>query len=425
VLDIPFETIGTISLEPGDVVHVRQVPDRVRGRVVVKGHVWQPDVLSIGTGLSLSQALRRAGGLKPDAYLGSVLISRLRADSTRVQLRAEVRDTTGAVATDIALQEDDEVTVFSRTEFRPARYVAIAGMVRSGGRYPWREGMRLRDLVLLAGGLTEGVATDAVEVARRPEVLAPGELAKTIKVSIDSSYLFDEGAVRKSAEEVPLQPYDNVLIFRRPDWEETRQVSITGEVQFPGTYTLRTKDETLADLVRRAGGLTRYASVDGAFFTRARSGTTFASRDASRVRVGVDLARALRDPKSNENLTLQSGDAIDVPAIRETVDLQGELNSPSATTVVNGKPLGYYIRAGGGPTVKADAKLAYVIQPNGKVETRRRLLWVITLDPTPRAGSTVVVPTKDLEKTTSNLMTNITTTAQLLASLAAVWAITR
>ena len=73
-----------------------------------------------------------------------------------MQLRATLRDTTGAAVQDLALEEDEVIRVFSLTEFRPDRYVAIGGSVRRSGRYPWREGMTLRDLVLLSGGLREG-----------------------------------------------------------------------------------------------------------------------------------------------------------------------------------------------------------------------------------------------------------------------------
>lgn len=430
VIDVPIDAAKTVSLEPGDIVRVRKVADRVRNRIIVRGQVWQPDTIGLGGGLTLSEALRRAGGLKPDAYLGTVLVSRLRDDSTRVQLRAEVRDTSGAVVNDIPLQEDDEITVFSRTEFRPDRFVAISGVVRRSGRFPWREGMTLRDLVLMAGGLNEGAATDVAEIARRPRTFAAGELAQTVRVAIDSSYLFDAGTRRGTVAEVALEPYDNVLMFRRPDWELPRVVTVTGEVRFPGTYTLRNKSETLADVIKRAGGLTREANTDGAYFSRLRASAVYATRrltaDAdARVRVGVDLRRALHDARSTDNLLMQNGDSVDVPTERQTVEIRGEVNSPTATAIESRKALGYYVRAGGGPTANADTRRVYVIQPNGKVESRRRLLWLVNFDPEPRGGATVVVPVKDTTARSVNVLANVSTLSQLLASLAAVWAITR
>ena len=438
----PGAALPALPLEAGDLVRVHRIPDRVRNRVVVRGHVWQPGTQGLTPGLTLSEALRRAGGLKGDAYLGEVQVARLRADSTRVQLRATARDTTGAVLTDLPLQEDDEITVFSRTDFRPAQYVAIAGTVQRGGRYAWREGMTIRDLLLQAGGLTEGASVEFAEIARVPEPRAESQLATTERVPLDASFLFDAaasaGAAARTAPDVPLRPYDNVLFFRRVDWEQPRVVAVTGEVKYPGRYTLKSKSETLAELVARAGGLTHEANADAAHFTRLRVAASYASGgdslrgvarvasdSSARVRIGVDMATALRDARAQDNLTLQAGDSLYVPPLQQTVEIRGEVNSPTATALARGKKLGFYIGAGGGPTSKANARRAYVAQPNGKVESRRRRLWLFTSDPTPRAGSIVVVPMKDTTATNNNVLSSITVFAQLLGSLATVWAITR
>src|SRR5205085_11291283 len=155
-------------MEPGDVVRVFPVSERVTRRLVVAGDVWAPGAIGYTAGMRLSDAIRIAGGIKPDAYLGQVLVSRLRADdSARVQLRTAFRDTTGRPTDDLALREDDEIRVFSMAEFRPAEYVAITGAVRAPGRYAYREGMTMRDLVLLAGGLDERAYVGEAEVARQ------------------------------------------------------------------------------------------------------------------------------------------------------------------------------------------------------------------------------------------------------------------
>ena len=434
----PGAPLPALALEAGDIVRVRRIADRVRNRVVVQGHVWQPGPQGLTQGLTLSEALRRAGGLKGDAHLSEVLVSRLREDSTRIQLRATARDTSGAVVTDMALREDDEVTVFSRTEFRPTQYVAIAGAVRRGGRYAYREGMTIRDLLLQAGGLVEGASVEFAEIARLPEPRAEGELARTERVPIDASYFFDSTAARATAPEVTLRPSDNVLFFRRADWEQPRVVSVSGEVKYPGQYTLRSKSDQLADIVQRAGGLTIQGNADAAYFSRLRAAVAYASAtdslrgtarvatdSSARIRIGVDLAEALHNARASDNLFLQAGDSLDVPPRRQTVEIRGEVNAPSAAALTSGKELGFYLDAAGGPTAKANTRRAYVVQPNGKVESRRRLLWVVALDPTPRAGSVVVVPAKDTTAVPGSALATASTLVQLLASLVTVLAITR
>ncbi|MFI5245048.1 MAG: SLBB domain-containing protein, partial [Gemmatimonadales bacterium] len=260
--------VPALRLDAGDLVRVSPVSSRVRGRIAVNGDVWLPGSQGFTAGLTLSQAIRRAGGAKPDAYLGQVLVSRLQDDSTRIQLRAVLRDTTGAVlGADLPLADDDEVQLFSLTEFRPARYVAISGAVRRPGQYPYREGITMRDVVLLAGGVEERASLTEAEIARVPEDRSNGVAARTVRVPLDSSYLFERGPDGKylgppglpapsgPASEVTLHAYDNVLILQQPDWKLLRTASITGEVKYPGSYTIVNKDERISDLVKRAGGL--------------------------------------------------------------------------------------------------------------------------------------------------------------------------
>ncbi len=461
-IDIPLGSDGSapaFAMVDGDVVRVPAIADRVRNRIVVSGHVWSPGPQGFVAGLTLTDALRRAGGVKPDAYLGRVLVSRLLADSTRLQLRAMLRDSTGATVQPLLLQEDDEIIAYSRTAFRPDRYVAIGGAVSKGGRFPWREGMTLRDLALLAGGFAESAYLREAEIARLPEQRDVTTLATTIRVPLDSGYLFADGRVPPpGAQEYVLQPHDNVLILRNPDWRLPVTVQLLGEVRFPGQYTLRNRNERLSDLVLRAGGVTTQGDANAAQFTRlikesnsvstrvrTSTSTTFERSDSSkvplppfsssssdslrlegdgkRIRVGVDLAVALRAQNSLDNLFLEEGDSVFVPLRQQTVSVRGEVNAPTAL-VATGKSLGAYLGAAGGPTERGNPRRAYVIQPNGKIESRHKLFWLIPLDPTPRAGATVVVPSKS-ERPAGSLLSTLTVIAQTLTALATVVVLSR
>jgi protein involved in polysaccharide export with SLBB domain len=388
----------TLPLVNGDVVRVARIAERVRNRVAVRGNVWNAGTVGFRPGMTVSDALRAAGGVKPDTYLGQLLVTRLQPDSSRVQLRAVLRDTTGAVLRDFALQDDDEVEVFSVTTFRPERYVAIGGAVRSPGRFRYRAGMTLRDVVLLAGGLEEGALLTEAEIARLPESRANGVTARTVRVPLDSTYLFDRIAAgagaayvsvpgveapAQGAPDVALAPYDNVLILRQPDFQLQRTVFIGGEVRFPGRYALRQRTERLSELLSRAGGLTAEGYADGVTFFRLQGNTG---------RVGIDLPRVLREPRDRDNFILQDGDSIVVPAFNPVVRVAGAVNAPSAVAYVPGRSLDYYVRAAGGGGRAADLGRAYVQQPNGKVESVIRRRFLPDDQPTPRAGAQVVVP---------------------------------
>jgi polysaccharide export outer membrane protein len=413
----------SIPVLDGDLIRVFSVASRVRNRVYVKGDVWSPGSLGIAAGMKVSDALRLAGGVKPDVYLGQVLISRTLADSSKLQLRAALRDTTGAVINDVPLQEDDEIRVFSTSEFRPMRYVAINGAVHKSGQFPFREGMTVRDLVLLAGGLDQSAYLNEAEIARLPVNRAGGVTATTFRVPLDSSYIFERGSDGKYLgppgmpastgpnPEVTVQPYDNVLIMRQPNWELQRTAVIAGEVRYPGRYSLRTKTEKITDLIQRAGGITPDGYANGVVFYRTSNGVG---------RIGIELPDVLRNPKSLDNLPLQDGDSLYIPRYNAVVNVQGAVNSPVSVTWSPGASIEYYIRAAGGPSRKADLSRAYVTQPNGKVEARQSHFLLPDGIPKPRAGSVVFVPDRDPADKPFDFLTGAGAISSILATLVTV-----
>jgi protein involved in polysaccharide export with SLBB domain len=412
----------SIPVLAGDVIRVFKVAERVRNRISIAGNVWHPGAMGLAPGMTVSQALRAAGGVKPDSYLGQVLVTRLNSDSTRVQLHATLADTTGRVIGDFPLHEDDQVRVYSVSEFRPVRYVAITGAVNNSGQVPYREGMTVRDLILQAGGLEQSADLREAEIARLPADRRGGATATTSRVPLDSSYIFERGpdgkyfgppglpAANGSGPEIQLRPYDNVLIFRQPNWELQRTAVVSDEVTRPGTYSLKTKTERISDLIARAGGLTPEAYADGVTFYRANDKVG---------RIGIALPEILRNPRSRDNLQLQDGDSIFIPRFNAVVNVKGAVNSPVAVTYVPGRSLEYYVRAAGGITRKGDIRYAYVTQPNGKVEATSGK-FIFKSDPRPRPGSTVYVPERDPNERRTDYIASIGSLAQVAASLLAL-----
>ncbi|MGZ8412199.1 MAG: SLBB domain-containing protein [Gemmatirosa sp.] len=421
VVDVAAQAAApALPLVNGDVVRVFRITERVRNRLTIVGNVWRPGPIGFAAGMRLSDALRAAGGVKPDTYLGRVLVARLQPDSTRVQLRAMLRDTTGAVLDDLELREDDEIQVFSTTAFRPERYVAIAGAVRKGGRFRYREGMTLRDLTLLAGGLEEGALLTEAEVARLPESRANGVTARTVRVALDSTYVAERGpggdvdappgvpAPAGPAPEVTLEPYDQVLILRQPDFALQRTVFVGGEVRYPGSYTLRSKTERLSDVIARAGGLTSEADANSVSFTRL---------GARQSQVGVDLAAVLRNARHRENLPLVDGDSIVVAPRVPLVVVEGEVNAPRAVAYVPGADADYYVMAAGGAATRADGGRVYVVQPNGKAAGVKRRRFLPDRVPEPAPGARVVVPSRPTETAVDNTFQTLATVAQILGTV--------
>jgi polysaccharide biosynthesis/export protein len=453
VIDVgPDQFDGTslpaLPMEPGDSVTVFGLTQRVRSYVTVRGNVWVEGTVGFTPGMHLSDAIRLAGGVRPDVYLERVLVSRLAEDSTMLQLRSSFADTTGKVKDDIVLQDQDEIRVFSRTSFRPQLYISVVGAVRKPGRVLYREGMTVRDAVLLAGGLTEDAYLKEAEIARIANRADPNALATTVKTPLDSTYLFGRGtdgaylgppgapAPASGAPELPLAPYDNVMISRQPGWDQQRLVYLTGQVKFPGRYALESRTERLANLIQRAGGLTPVAYAGGIQFYRAYSTSTRGSTDGRQPplvadsqahvdtlprgfveRVGVDLPRVLKEPGNRDNIILVGGDSVNIPEFNPIVMVEGAVNSPGAVTYTPGKSLDWYINAAGGYAQNGDQKRPYVTQPDGKREGVKRRIILADGIPKPRPGAVVFVPIKVVQEQPSNTASILGTAAQVLGTL--------
>lgn len=415
-----------IRLQTGDVVFVG-----VHGpRAQITGGVIRPAIYELKGGETLADLLKDAGGFKSNAARKRLAIYRILPYPktlpgplyrTTIDVPLVVGPDSTVSAPALALATGDSVVVDSISSLEHGLYVGIAGMIRKPGAYAWHPGMTLRDLVLLARGPTVGADLTTAEIARLPAQRTQGELATTVRVPLDSTYLFERDSAghyigapgmafpKPGAPEVPLEPYDNALIFRQPDFELQRTVTIVGEVKFPGTYSLKSKTDHLADLVRRAGGLTQQAYPDGIRFVRGANNVG---------RINVDLPSALRDTTSGANLILQPDDSIFIPEFEPTVKVNGAVNAPGSVLWAQGQSLSDYISAAGGFSYTADEGRVSVRYANGEVKTRHHFLFFHS-NPTPGPGSEITIPTKDLSHPT-DYVALFGAVAQVLASSLAI-----
>lgn len=424
---------GDIRLETGDVVFVP-----VRGpRAAINGAVVRPAVYEIRPEETLADLVALAGDLLPQAETRRVTVHRI------VQSHEGVPGPVSRVALDVPLavpgpdgaarplvpalpmRDGDSVVVDSLPSLGNTLVVRVTGMVRKPGVYPWRQGMTLRDLVMLARGPTVGADLREAELARLPGDRSGGRMAVTLRVPLDSSYLYERdslGGYRGAAgvvfpaggtaPEVVLEPFDQVTILRQPEFELQRTVQITGEVPFPGSYALISKAERVSELVARAGGLLPTAYAEGARFYRSLGSP------GERERVNLALGRALAQRRGAEDVILQPGDSLDIPEYIPTVRVRGAVNSPSSVLYREGEGLDYYIANAGGYARNADRGRVSVRYANGSAEVRRRWLF-FTSSPAPGPGSEVFVPWKP-EGEPFNVTQFLAAAAQVLASTVAI-----
>jgi protein involved in polysaccharide export with SLBB domain len=403
VLDFPYdETAGQQPLRDGDIVSVFPINDKLRNFVTVSGDVRRPGVYELREGATLRSALEEAGGVLETAFLERAQVVRTFDDETRQQIPVNLAKVlAGQPGEDLPLEPRDEIVVSSIWELRDHHTVSIYGAVRHPGEYELREHMSLGDLLLQAGGATEDAYIEEVEISRIHRVREEGVASTEIlKVPLGRDYLaHGQGSVE-------LAPFDNVFVREQPEYELQRNVTVGGEVVFPGIYSLQHPQETLAEVIARAGGLTPRAFPKG--FTMYRNKDGIGS-------VALDLERALKSRRSKDNVTLFAGDSLYVPEQPKTVTVSGEVGYPTSFVYDGSWSIGDYIDRAGGTTDKADTGQIRVVYSTGAAARVRRW-W---RDPHVQPGSQIIVPRKE-EKEGIPWGSVVRDSASLLASVATV-----
>lgn len=378
---------SSFRVADGDAVKVDAMLDRFENMVEVKGAVFRPGQFRLGEQVTTVRSLiEQADGLTEDAFTAHGVLHRMRADRSLEIISVDVAGIMDGTVPDIPLANEDVLFIPTQTELINSRYVTIEGEVLSPGEYQWAANMTLEDLVMKAGGLTDAASVAKVDVSRRivdPKATkSSSELAKTF------TFALKEGFVIDGTPGFTLEPYDIIHIFRSPGYRTPRQVSIEGEVNFAGSFTLEKKNQRLSDLVQRAGGITDDAYVEGARLERRMDETERArlqmamqtvrlskdSKDSVSMEkvnmsdvytVGIQLGEALKHPGGNEDIVLREGDRLIIPEYEGTVKISGDVMYPNTVAFEGDKGYKWYVRQAGGFGERAKKKKTYVIYPNG------------------------------------------------------------
>ena len=373
--------IDAIVSSPGsDQDLVLQPKDRVS--VFRKGRFTDNSIVSISgavrdsmvsypytkdSSLTLQRAILLAGGLSPDAN-GMGLITRNNPGNVKKLEYIEVDlaaafDNPGSPA-NITLKPYDHLEVLSRSTYADTATIKVSGAVRRPGKFIYGANMSLRDALLLAGGLKMEAARNRLDIYRIQIRENEPTRAIVATAQVDSSLA--------SASGFAILPFDEVVVRTVPEFEFQRFVTLEGEVRYPGRYALISDNETLSDLIQRAGGLSSESFAEGTSLYRQKEQKGY---------VVTDLSQALRNYRSIHNHILKDGDIITVPKREDLVSIR--IGNTRASEVISapliasglinvayspGKRAGWFIRkytAGFGKNAKRTH--VTVEQPNGKI----------------------------------------------------------
>ena len=433
--------LNDFKLMDEDSVSVDSTLNRYQNTVEVKGAVFRPGMYQVGGQICTIKALiEAADGLTENAIGQHAVMHRMKKDRTLEVKSVDIIGILEGNVPDIELRNEDVIYVGSREEEKEDQTITIHGEVNYPGVYKFASNETVEDLVLQAGGLTNAASLAKVDVSRRiiePNATEAGDtLAFTYSFALNPDFTIPQG-------ETPftLQPYDEVYIRRSPNYNEQQNVTIEGEVQFRGNYTLTSSNQRLSQIIKQAGGLTKRAYPEGAKLLRQmtqeeremmetmlRTAQRNSGNDSIDVKklltlttfpVAIELDKALANPGSDDDPYLREGDRIVVPRYTSTVSINGEVLYPNTVRYKAGEKADYYIDLAGGVSSTGKRSQTIIIYMNGMVAKADR-------KHKPRPGCQIVVPTKSRRRalgltewlsigtSTASIATMIATIANLI-----------
>lgn len=419
IADISEDNYSSFLPERGDQFEIGKISNRFANRVQIKGAVFRPGFYALEDGMTLKQLIQKADGVKEDAFIGRAIIRRLKSDNTPEIISFNINNVLGKQQADIPLKREDSVYVYSRFQLQEKYTVSLEGEVMKPDTLPWAANMRLEDLIIMSGGLTDAASHKRINVVRRIKDSNPlsklSPIAKTFTFDISKDLTGNTDAAN-----FILEPFDNVFVRALPGYEVQRYVFVAGEVLYPGLYGISFKNEHLSDAIKAAGGLTAEAFPEGATVIRKNLVDKF-DRDQQRDQirkilnnspdstqlsklislqtknssdpVGINLQKILQNPGSKYDLVILDGDSIKIPLKLETVLVKGQVLYPVKVRYDKSSTLKDYINSAGGFSKRALMNKTYVVYANGSVKSTSKFLFFNNYPPV-KAGSQIFVPDK-------------------------------
>ena len=265
--------------------------------VSIVGAVRNPIELTVDSAVTVKALIDLANGLKKDARTDQAYIFRTYPDGSQeiltLDLAAEI-----AVEDPMPLMDKDQVRILSERTYYDGAVLSISGEVRNGLEMPYDSTITLDEVLTLAGGLT--FAGDSSKVVVYRIAFNGKDIGKVKELTLDS----------RMSGDFTFEPFDAIVVRKKPGFEFQEYVTIGGEVAYPGRYAIR-EGEKVGALIRKAGGLTKEAFPEAASFSRQGKGKVFISID-----------RILRVGNTYNNIELLPGDELFIPTKDMTVEIR-------------------------------------------------------------------------------------------------------
>ena len=479
VKDLSAKEFASYLPQGGDIIQVSKILDRFQNRVKLSGAVFRPDVYELSEGMRISDLIQKADGLKEDAYLGRAQLIRLKPNLLKELVSINLgKALQKGSEENIFLQREDELYINSVVDLRDSLTVDLLGEVRSQGRFNYVDSMTVKDLILMAGGF-KFEASKQIEVARLiqndGDAVVNNKVATILSTVVNGDLSFNPGQ-----ENFVLQPMDVVTVTKKVGFANPEVVSITGQVNNVGKYTLGSRVERVSDIIKRAGGLIGQAYGEGAYIKRSRYNIDTLRSDESKTsieqaynrrfklrqmtenvdiksnlnagdalvedaieqgnkkvkenleliykelssdyyQIAIDINKIIEKPGSELDLVLRDKDEIVIPKVDNRVKISGGVLRPTNIVYRDGLNIGECISSAGGVSEYARRGRAYVVYANGKSK-RTMHFGVFRINPTIKPGAEIVIPETDVkrEKALTSIIQFAATLAQVAGAIATI-----
>jgi protein involved in polysaccharide export with SLBB domain len=305
-------------------------------QVAIWGAVRRPAIYELKDETNLAALLADAGGLTVAASLKHITIERIDANQQRETISIGSSDNEQVAISNFGIKDGDRIHVAPIAPYSE-RVVYLEGHVVRPGRHPYRDGMRLSDILQSYQDLL-------------PEPAAQGEIVRLVPPDLHVQTIdFDVPDVLIGNGNMTLQPFDTIRILGRYDADAPR-VEIRGEILRPGIYPLSQR-MTASQLVRMAGGFKRDALVETADLISYRvvNGTKVEGQ-----RFDVHIGNAVERDDATADRDLKPGDVLTIHQITgwndigASITIEGEVAHPGSYGFKDGERLSEVLRRAGG-----------------------------------------------------------------------------
>jgi protein involved in polysaccharide export with SLBB domain len=301
-------------LEPGDTILVPPLGPEV----TIEGMVRRPAIYELNGEKSLSDVLELSGGVLPTGTLREIDVDRLQAHQDRSMLRVDLPESNNQGAITEALdkfevQDGDKIKISPILPYSE-KTVYVEGHVFKPGKYAYRDGMKITDVVQSYKDILPEPSRQHAEIIRlKPPDYRPEVIAFNLGDALDGNQ-----------QDIALKPFDTIRIFSRYDFENAPVITITGEVRDPGDHVSNGVTH-LRDAVFLAGGTTPDAQLkDAQVFRKLANGRLEV--------INVDLAKAMSGD-ADSDIALEPQDRVFIQKDMSKMDpptvmVQGQVARP-------------------------------------------------------------------------------------------------